>query len=338
MSLRGRGLTPLCESCLQIKPITLISRQSLVVLILLALAAGAMAAPPVMMIHDAEDSALADEIQREAEAALASWSGPLGPEPLRIILAPDAAEFSREARGRNPEWAAALILEPGRTVLLDKTRFFQVEDRRRILRHEIGHIVLDRALPRARLPRWFHEGFAQVFAAEWEERDQWLLGRVAWLGNGIPLGELRGRFPSGGSRANLAYAESQAAVLWLWRDPAAWNLLFRDLARGVPIEQALPLRYDLGGMAFEEFFDAEILPGHRSLGLLYGGGPLLSLGLVLFLIAWLRRRRQRKPALAGDGELNYDAAWLEREKLESGRGQAIPRRRRRPRNSRRRLN
>jgi hypothetical protein len=310
-----------------------------VLLLLFLLTSSALAAPPVMMIHDAEDAGLAAEIQREAEAALGSWQGALGPEPLRIILAPNSSEFSKEARGRNPEWAAALILESGRTVLLDKTRFFQVEDRRRILRHEIGHIVLDRALPRARLPRWFHEGFAQVFAAEWEERDQWLLGRVAWFGGGIPLAELRSRFPSGGSRANLAYAESQAAVLWLWKDQPAWQRLFADLARGVPMDEALPLGYDLSGLGFEEYFDDEILPGYRSLGLLYGGGPLLSLGLVLFLIGYLRRRRRRKPSTMGpDGELSYDAAWLEREKLKSGGGRVIPRRRRRPKRPPGRLN
>ena len=305
----------------------------------LLIALNAFASPAVMMIHDADDTALAQEIKREAEVALASWQGALGPEPLRIILAPNAEEFTKEARGRNPEWAAALILEPGRTILLDKTRFFQVADRRKILRHEIGHIVLDRALPRARLPRWFHEGFAQVFAAEWEERDQWLLGRVAFFGGGLSLSELRSRFPSGGSRANLAYAESQAAVLWLWKDRPAWQRLFTDLARGVPMEQALPLHYDLGGLQFEEFFDEEILPGYRSLGLLYGGGPLLSLGLVLFLIGYLRRRKRRKPSNMGpDGELSYDAAWLEREKLKSGRAQAPPRRRRRLRRPPGRLN
>ena len=310
---------------------------NLLLLLLLLSAASAFATPPVIMIYDAEDGRLADEIQREAEAALASWKGPLGPEPVRIILAPNPQEFTREARGRNPEWAAALILERGKTILLDKTRFFQIDERRKILRHEIGHIVLDRTLPRTRLPHWFHEGFAQVFAVEWEEHDLWLLGRVAWFGGKIPLGELRGRFPSGGSRANLAYAESEAAVLWLWRDQAAWQALFADLARGLPMDEALPLRYDLAGMGFEEYFDAEILPGYRSLGLLYGGGPLLSLGLVLFLLALVRRRRRRVSAQAS-GDLDYEAAWLDRLRLRSGRGQILPRRRRRSRRPPGRLN
>jgi len=288
-------------------------------MLLLALpSAAVLAQPSVRVLHAPADSLLARQIRREAEEALASWEGPLGSSPLKIILARDGNEFRREAGGRNPEWAAALVLEPGRTLLLDKSRFYQIADRRAILRHEVGHIVLDRTLPRSRLPHWFHEGFAQLFAARWEERDAWLLGRAAWFGGAIPLGELRGRFPVGGPRAKLAYAESQAAVNWLWRRPEAWRRLLAEIGRGPTLERSIPRIYDLAGLDYESYFDAKILRSYRNLGLLYGGGPLLSLGLLLFLWAGWRRRRRLRDDGSRDGDLDYEAAWLDRQRLERG--------------------
>jgi len=279
--------------------------------LLMLLAAAAAAIPEVRVLAAPGDQALAAELQTETEAVLESWGGPLGPVPLTIILAEDRQEFARQAAGRNPEWAAALILERGRTILLDKTRFFQIEDRRRVLRHEIGHIILDRQPLRAELPRWFHEGFAQIFASEWEESDMGLLARTAWFGGGIPLAELRGNFPVSGPRARLAYAESQAAVMWLWHDAERWSALLDDMALGLPLERAVQRRYELEGRGFEDYFDEVILKGYRRAGFVWGGIPLVSVMLLLFLIAVLRRYLRRPPEEPDPAGLDEQAAWLD---------------------------
>jgi hypothetical protein len=259
--------------------------------------------PPVLIQCEPADSLLGGQIRDMASAALAALPAaemPRDVSPVLIMLAPDRERFQRWAGGRSPEWAAGIVLEAGRTILLEKSYVMDLAQARTLLRHELAHVLLDRRLRGRPVPRWFHEGYAQEFAAEWEMGTLWRLARAAWTGSAIPLGELEHRFPKTGPRAQLAYAESQAAVQDLRKDTKAWAHLFDLLESGLPFADALRRSRGEDLAAFTLRFDGEIMPGFRRWSLLFSTTPLFFLMMLLFLGAAWRRRRAGARAAAKD--------------------------------------
>ncbi|MBL9079276.1 MAG: hypothetical protein JNL08_17375 [Planctomycetes bacterium] len=89
---------------------------------------------------------------------------------------------------------------------------------RGVVVHELVHELLDQfvAPHGARMPRWFHEGLAQVLAGDTYlgAREEDLVLR-ATLGRLPAFGELRETFPSRVEDLRLAYAQSYSYVAWL---------------------------------------------------------------------------------------------------------------------------
>ncbi len=286
--------------------------------------------PPVLIQCEPADSLLGAQIRDMASAALASLPAgelPADISPVLIMLAPDRERFQRWAGGRSPEWAAGIVLEAGRTILLEKSYVMDLVQARSLLRHELAHLLLDRRLRGRLVPRWFHEGYAQEFAAEWEMATLWRLARAAWTGSAIPLGDLERSFPRTGARAQLAYAESQAAVQDLKSDPEAWAHLMELLESDLPFPEALRRSRGEELAAFVLRFDEEIMPGYRRWSLLFSTAPLFFLMMLLFLgAAWRRRRARRRveklpgprgrPAAEGELEQNE---WITRGWIDRGR-------------------
>jgi hypothetical protein len=254
--------------------------------------------PAIEVRAEAADSLLARDVQAMVEAALTDYL----PEeltgdrqPIVVILAKDREQFRLLARGQSPEWAAGIILKRGEIILIEKTYLLDRVQARHLLRHELAHVLLDRQLQGNEVPHWFHEGFAQIHAGEWDMERLWLLARAAWTRSAIPLGDLRRGFPYGGERAQLAYAQSQAALQELHKDPESWSHLLELLRDQVPFGAALRRSFGLEMHAFEAEFDAKVMPGFRRWSLLFSTAPLFFLMMLIFLIAgWRRMRRQRR--------------------------------------------
>jgi hypothetical protein len=89
---------------------------------------------------------------------------------------------------------------------------------RAIVTHELVHELLDQwSAPRAAvMPRWFHEGLAQVLSGETYlgAREQDLLWRVG-TDRLLPFADLREGFPLDPELLQVAYAQSHSYVSWL---------------------------------------------------------------------------------------------------------------------------
>lgn len=92
---------------------------------------------------------------------------------------------------------------------------------RGVVVHELVHELLDQfAAPHgAAIPRWFHEGLAQVLAEDTYlgAREEDLVWRVA-AGTLPSFGELAERFPHQRDDLRIAYAQSYSYVAWLQRE------------------------------------------------------------------------------------------------------------------------
>jgi hypothetical protein len=92
---------------------------------------------------------------------------------------------------------------------------------RGVVRHELVHELLDQYVGRHgnRIPRWFHEGLAQLLAGDTylNAREDDLVWRVG-AGSLPRLSSLAEHFPTQTTKLRTAYAQSYSYVAWLSRE------------------------------------------------------------------------------------------------------------------------
>jgi hypothetical protein len=191
---------------------------------------------------------------------------------------------------------------------------------RPVLVHELTHELLHQACAPwgDRLPRWFHEGIAQVLAKNTylgasEEVIVWR----ATAGTLLPFAEIADTFPTGTRELQIAYAQSHSYVSWLERRFGVAALL--KAARTVDRDRS----FDLALVHMSDQPTAALLEGWRD-HLLHGSGagwrvllqqffglsmvlalPLLALALIRRLRAD-RLARERLQRSETEGELSFE--------------------------------
>ncbi len=113
---------------------------------------------------------------------------------------------------------------------------------RPVLVHEFAHELLDQACGRngRRIPRWFHEGLAQILAGDTYlgASEEMIVWRAA-MGRLLPFYELEDRFPTERSALAAAYAQSYSFVSWIAREYGVDAVI--DMARAVNEDTSLDL-------------------------------------------------------------------------------------------------
>ena len=125
-------------------------------------------------------------------APIAAAAGAPGGAVVEVAVEEDIADWfdRRGVPPRNPEWAAGLALLD-QNVILVRTANPEWES---TLRHELAHIAVALASGGARVPVWFHEGFAIATAEQWSLERAGTMIRAGLSGNIHPFEELRDRF------------------------------------------------------------------------------------------------------------------------------------------------
>jgi hypothetical protein len=215
-----------------------------------------------------------------------------GWEPMTVILAPESSDIARHV----PRWIAGFARGDEGVIVLFPARVpsYPHSSLTELLRHEMAHILIDRASAGASVPRWFHEGLALLAEAGWRMSDRSRLA-IAVLRSGEPdLEGLSGLFHAGEPRVSWAYAVSGAFV--------------RDIVRHHESD-AIPEIFGRlrDGGEFEDAFAAvigsspasELRSFWRRSRFWYRWVPVISSSTVLWIAITLlallaiRRRRQR---------------------------------------------
>ena len=257
---------------------------------------------PVVFHHVAADSAI---VMLLAERGGAFVPAPvaaldLPPDTFDIVVAPTEASFREMTGGRAPDWGLAVAFPRLRRIVMRSPRITgRVEvDPGVVLRHELAHLYLGAALADGgeRLPRWFNEGFAALYADEWRWVDPYRLAWARITGTLVPLSDLDRTFPESAD-PSVAYTQSMAAVRGLERrggDPGLGHLLSR-MRDGATFDAAIRGTY---GLTLDEFY-AE---WESELGRQYGWtvaltgqqGLWLVLAIVVLALYGLRRRAVKR--------------------------------------------
>jgi len=175
-----------------------------------------------------------------AERSYSLVSDMLGHEPkerIRIVLAHSEREFREMTRGVLPDWSAAAAL-PGNRIVISPLSGRKL-DLERVIAHEIVHCFINDAAGGKFVPRWFHEGCAEVISGRWGVRGRAYMVWAVVRGRLLTFSDIQRIFSAGSADAALAYDQSMLAV----------NRLMAGYGRGV-------LREILAGMKNGLSFDA----------------------------------------------------------------------------------
>lgn len=227
---------------------------------------------------------------------------------IRIVLAPDAKTFHQLA-GPGTENSTAVSLNNRATIIMngDALRANGFEPLGRILVHELVHVYLD-ARCQGPVPRWIHEGLAQMIAGEWSSQDASAVWATRFLRRLIPLSQIENTFPTEPERQQLAYRQSSSLVEFLVRERYKGSL--RHMVSSITGAEGArelelywtPLHRD----ALQAQWRQSLTGWGGWVSLLLSSGVIWGAAAVLLVLGWwLKRRRNRA----------LRAEWAEEDKV-----------------------
>lgn len=215
---------------------------------------------------------------------------------ILVILAPDPAAFDSLAPGV-PDWSGGIAFPEGDEIVLP---IFAARVGRRpmlsVLRHELAHIALGRYLG-SRVPRWFHEGYAQLASGSWNARDAWALRAAILLGRLPSLESLSLDFRGARLDADQAYLLSYTTVEYIHRlgGPAGFTRLLERWRETGDLDAAMRRTYGITLGQFERMW-------RRDVGSRFGWLLLLAqtafywsvLTILLLVLGYWKKKRTRQ--------------------------------------------
>lgn len=255
--------------------------------------------------HRPEQSSAARDLAQKADAWRRRILSDLGsdqPDNTRVYLALDLADMQSVAPEgvKVPAWAAGMAFPRMNLILLKLTTGSgSATDVEQVFAHEFSHVALDHAVGFKPIPRWFREGFAIYQSGEWS------FGRTRALASGVVSGRLfslealSDRFPSSVRDIELAYAQSIDFVAFLLGEygPQPFRKMIGLLAQGWNFFLALEEAYDDGLFAIEEAWHRDLKMRFTWIPLLTGTATLWFLAAVVFILAYVKKRRARLAAI-----------------------------------------
>lgn len=153
-------------------------------------------------LREAGESVLARSVQQVG----LSEPGP----PIRVILAPDESPLAKGV----PPWVNGYAYgNVGVVVLLvDRVPRYPSGSLAEVFRHEVAHVLIDRAAGGKPVPRWFHEGFAMALDGRWGLGDSSRFAYALLRLQRVPMEEVGRWFGGGASQVSSAYAISGSLV------------------------------------------------------------------------------------------------------------------------------
>jgi hypothetical protein len=209
-------------------------------------------------------------------------------------LAPEGAPYPKYASGVAYSELGLVLLT------LDTGQNNQLYDVGEVFRHELAHLALADAIGDAeRVPHWFNEGLAVHLSGESSLVRLRTLTTSTLAGRLIPLSRIDRGFPADAMEAEIAYAEAADVVRFLLRqeDRERFPALISRLRDGEPFASALRDAYGVDLWTLEHEWREDVAKRYSFLPVFFSGSLIWTGVLVLFALAWRKRRRQSKETL-----------------------------------------
>ncbi|MCH8927319.1 MAG: hypothetical protein IIB39_01220 [Candidatus Marinimicrobia bacterium] len=140
-----------------------------------------------------------------------------GPPIANIIISGSQKEFDGFTGNILPSWSQGSTDYSKSLIVLKSTSFSKAtkKELERTITHELTHFLIGAVIDAGKVPRWFNEGLATFLAGGETFRAKILLSRALFTKSLIKLNDVQEVLSFDGNKANLAYAQSRAAIVFL---------------------------------------------------------------------------------------------------------------------------
>ncbi len=229
--------------------------------------------------------------------------------PILVIVAPESSQLAKKA----PSWVSGYAIPEESFVVIFPQRAskYPIDGMEELLRHEVAHVLIERAARGRQIPRWFNEGVATVAGESWSVSDRSMVTLNMARGGEQSLARVEEMFGEGEPTVARAYAFSGAFVNDLLRREgkrAVAGILSR-VGDGASFESAfVRVTGSTISTAEREFWSRRTF-WNRWIPLLTSS--IVLWGLITLLATWattarMRRDRARLAAMAEDDEDDED--------------------------------
>ena len=140
-----------------------------------------------------------------------------GPQIANIIISGSKEEYHQFTGNLMPEWSQGSTDYENSRIVLKSPSFTGIRGSQlaKTVIHELTHFLIGAVAPPSSVPRWFNEGTAMYLGGEETLRSKINISVALHTKSLISLNEIEYVLTFSGDRANLAYAESRAALTYL---------------------------------------------------------------------------------------------------------------------------
>ncbi|MGK2856777.1 MAG: peptidase MA family metallohydrolase [Thermoanaerobaculia bacterium] len=225
--------------------------------------------------------------------------------PILVLVAPESSELAR----KTPAWISgyAVPAEDFVVVFPQRAARYPIDGMEELLRHEVAHVLIERAAGGGEIPRWFNEGVATVAGESWSVGDRSMVTLTLARGGEMSFSRVDEMFGAGEPSIGRAYALSGAFVNDLLQREGTESVagILARVKDGAPFEHAFVRVTGKTVQTAELEFWRRRSFWNRWLPLL--SSSVVLWGLITLLATWattarIRRDRARLAAMAEEDE------------------------------------
>ena len=219
-----------------------------------------------------------------------------------VIIAPNRKAFRNYVGGKLPPWVGAYASPARKLMVLKSPRWnrdgsnFNTE-----LIHELVHMILNKYVDSAEIPRWLDEGLAIFYSRDKRWQTATALSKAAATNSLIPLTDIDRVLKFSSIRAQLAYQQSYSAVHYLLTryDIDALCLLLDGIKAGKSLSQSFQQAIGCSFSAFEEEWEVFVKDQYKWYWISDSDNLLWMIILILFLLSLVIIRLRNKRTIRG---------------------------------------
>lgn len=221
---------------------------------------------------------------------------------VRVARSPADMEALAPIGHPPPAYAVGVAYSPLHLVLLSLTapKTAEADDLGETFRHELTHVAIFDAFAGHHVPLWFNEGLAVEASGELAWQRNTTLWNATLSDAIIPLDDLDKSFPDENYQVSIAYAQSADFVRFLLRgeDRARFQSLVARVRNGQAFDRSLADAYGTDLRRLEYEWHEDLSKRFSLWPVVTGSAFLWGLIVVIFVVAWVKRRRRAKETLA----------------------------------------